>query len=155
MMGIKGKKAQGGAGMTLAVASVVIVFILLIYMIFSSVITAGISLKVKTSSLDISEKNQAKTSLEAYLNTPVSITINNESKEILMSDLIRLAYSDRAYQKELQEKTHQILDPVYKEYILHAGIMEIVSGVGRPQLIELYLPSEEPIKVIFGIVGEK
>jgi len=155
MMGMKGKKAQGGAGMTLAVASVVIVFILLIYMIFSSLITAGISLKVKKTSIELSEKNQAKTSLEAYLNTPVSITINNESKEILMSDLIRLAYSDRAYQKELQEKTHQILDPVYKEYILHAGIMEIVSGVGRPQLIELYLPSEEPIKVIFGIVGEK
>ena len=154
-MGMKGKKAQGGAGMTLAVASVVIVFILLIYMIFSSLITAGISLKVKKTSIELSEKNQAKTSLEAYLNTPVSITINNESKEILMSDLIRLAYSDRAYQKELQEKTHQILDPVYKEYILHAGIMEIVSGVGRPQLIELYLPSEEPIKVIFGIVGEK
>ena len=60
MMGIKGKKAQGGAGMTLAVASVVIVFILLIYMIFSSVITAGISLKVKTRVLTFQKKTRQK-----------------------------------------------------------------------------------------------
>ena len=151
---MKGKKAQGGAGLTLAVASVLIVFIILIYIIFSSLITAGISLDAKKKSLELADKSRAETSLEAYLNTPVKILINNEEKEIMMSDLIRLAYYDRSYQNLLKEKTKQILDPVYSEYVLHAGLMEIISAAGRPSLAWRYIPSENPIKVIFGVIEE-
>lgn len=147
------KKAQVGTTMTLGLATLIIIFLIIAFVIISTFIAGGISRGIKTESITMSSKEEALTSLFAYLQTPVSISIDEKEQEIIIADLIRLATVNRSYEKVLQEKSKEILDPVYKgKYALHALPLEIVSVIGRPSFAYTLIPSKEPIQVIFGLI---
>lgn len=150
------KKAQVGTTMTLGLATLIIIFLIIAFVIISTFIAGGISRGIKTESIAMSSKEEAITSLIAYLQTPVNISINEKEQEIIIADLIRLATVNRSYEKVLQEKSKEILDLVYKgKYALHALPLEIVSVIGRPPFINMLIPSKNPINVIFGLVKEE
>ncbi len=147
------KKAQIGETMTLGLATLVIIFLIIIFFLISTFIGGGASKNIESESKAISVKEEAMTSLLAYLQTPANITINEKEQNISIADLIRLATVNRSYEKVLQEKSKEILDPVYKgKYALHALPLEIVSVVGRPSFVSMLIPSKKPINVIFGLI---
>jgi len=149
----KNKKAQIGETMTLTVATFIIIFLLIIFILISSLVTANIFKKAKGESIKISAKESTLLSLEAYLQTPVNVKIDNIDKEIKISDLIRLAYIDDSYRKPLTEKTKEILNPVFgNSYNIHVYLFEIVSGPIGNIIVTTDIPAEKPIKIVFGAV---
>ena len=149
------KKAQVGTTMTLGLATLIIIFLIIVFVLLSTLIARGISKGIKTESITMSGKEESLTSLFAYLQTPVSISIDEKEQNISMADLIRLASLNRSYEKILQEKSKEILDPLYKgKYALHALPLEIVSVIGRPLFVYMLIPSKKPIQVTFGLIEE-
>lgn len=149
------KKAQIGPTMTLGLATLIIIFLIVAFVIVSIFIAGGISKGIKTESITMSSKEEAKTSLLAYLQTPVNISVDEKEQEVVIADLIRLATLNSDYEKILQEKSKEILDPVYRgRYALHTPQLEIVSVIGRPSFISTLIPSKKPIMVMLGLIEE-
>ena len=107
------KKAQIGETMTLGVATLIIIFLIIAFFLISILIAGGTSKNIDSGSITMSSKEEAITSLLAYLQTPVNITIDEKEQNISMADLIRLASLNKSYKKILQEKSKDILDPIY------------------------------------------
>ena len=153
----KNKKAQIGETMTLSVATLIIIFLLVIFILISSLVTANVFKKAKGESIKISAKESILVSLNAYLQTPVNVKIDNIDKEIKISDLIRLTAKNDSYKTVLKEKTKEILNPVYgdKYSISFAGEIQIdilgTLGISETNRVEMTIPAEKPITVILGV----
>lgn len=153
---IRNKKAEIGETMTLLVATFLLVFIFVIFILITTFITAGVSKQSQEQSLKMSAKESATASLFAYLQTPVDISVGGKQENMEIADLIRIAYSNEAYQEILKEKTKEILDPVYgKKYFVHAYPIEIIStfsALSEVNIVETLIPAEKPIKIILGVI---
>lgn len=139
------KKAQIGTTMTYIVATILIALLLILLFVFSNFFKKDVGGEIEV----ISSKEESLVSLNAYLQTPVNVSVNEKEQIITMADLIRLADLDKSYKEILKEKTKEIFDPVYEKYVIHAYPIEIVSAVGRPIFVEMFIPSKKPIQIIF------
>ncbi len=117
----KDKKGVIGETINLGLATIIIAVLAIIFFIFSSLSKSGISGSLIEESENLMLKQEAEQSLIAYLKTPVDIKRNDADQEITMSDLIRLAKNEKAYEDILKSITIEIFDSVYNEYYISIG----------------------------------
>ena len=152
-MKLRNKKAEIDEAMTLTVATFIIIFLLVIFILISSLVTADVFKKAKGESIKVSAKESSLVSLSAYLQTPVNIRIDNIDKEIKISDLIRLSKVNSSYKSLLESKTEEIFDSVYgKNYaVWSAGIFSIDKGYSKSYVITEKITIPENVEVYLQI----
>lgn len=130
------KKAQVGTTMTLGLATLIIIFLIIVFVLLSTLIALGTSKGIKTESITMSSKEESSTSLFAYLQTSVIINVNEKEQNISIADLIRLWAKDRdsqkLYEEKLKEETSKILDAVYACYELRIPYYETLTPYFAP-----------------------
>lgn len=155
---MKNKKAQISEILTMPEATIIIIFLLIVFIAISLLITSGASKYSEKESIKISSKESALVSLQAYLQTPVDVEIDGATKNIKMADLIKLAVKNEIYQSVLKEKTKEIFYPIYGDnYFIHLSspLLEIVStsaGISDFYIAEIAIPSDKPIIIIMGVI---
>lgn len=136
------KKAQIGETLSLGMATIVIIFLLVIFMVFSSIITAGVPKDIEAKGKMIADKNAGYVSLMAFLNTPVEINMDNVKQKMIMSDLIRLALIDSNYEQFVENEAQNSFKDIFKSYRFSIKDTAIKEGTIMPlkNKVEIQLP---------------
>jgi hypothetical protein len=137
---MKNKKATLGATIPLIVATIVIMFILVIFFYFSSALADFKFKKHAEVVADYSSKEQASISLEAFLKTPIKIILDSEEVEITLADLIRFNEVKAGGDTILKEQAEKIFKPFGKCYFFKKKDVEAGNSAFKNELAVLILP---------------
>ena len=137
----KNKKGVIGTTITYSVVTGVIVFILVVFFIFSSLPTALKSFFEKNKEISLQSENQI--SLASLLKTNFPVEINGKQQNLSFTDIIRLGRLDNRYNTVAEEK-RKILGQVYSDYEF-----DFVSS--RVKNEYFVVPWSEPIIVSLGV----
>mgnify|MGYP001371796932 CR=1 FL=1 len=100
-----------GPNIALIAATIAVVIILII----SFVLVRLIASPADDSQKAVLLQSQAITSLGAYLQTPINVSIDGKSQMMEMSNFIRLAKLNETYRGQLETITQEIFGKVYGE----------------------------------------
>jgi len=130
------KKAQIGEAMTLGLATLIIILLIIAFFLISILIAGVTSKNIESGSITMSSKEEAITSLLAYLQTPISISVDEKEQNMSIADLIRLWAKDKnsqkLYKEKLKEETSNIFDAVYACYELRIPYYEMLTPYFAP-----------------------
>lgn len=103
------RKSQAGSTITLIASTILIFFILLVFLSLASLFPFS---KINEGEvIKYSEKQQEFVSLQAYLNTSVKMNIENSEQEFAIKDIIRLwASGNNEYRNILEIESKEIFD---------------------------------------------
>lgn len=140
MVKMENKKSQLGATLTLVAATIIIVFILIIFLYLSSTVADFKFKKHADVVVGYSDKGQALTSLQAFLKTNIKIILDSEEVEISIADLIRLNEVLPGGDTILREQAEKVFQPFGKCYFFKKERIETGNAAFKNELAILILP---------------
>jgi len=162
---LKNKKAQVGESLSDIVGLIAIVFLLIIFYIFSNAFFSFSEKDIKNMPEKQALHNQEHVSLDAFLQKQIIITKGTESQTITMAELIKLSKINLEYKTILDDEANKAFGAVYDFEILSQKEAEqeavkmgwqidftqpVLIVTPEPRIVNIsffYLPSNEIIFV--------